>query len=121
MAETKTEIQDLKEFIGDRFNQLDRKIDQVHSELRKEISEVKSELKLEISELKGELKGDIRELSAKIEATNQRINSVETRLGNVEKSIPEINKEFCYLRNWRQIAFIIIAAIVGWVARNGKL
>lgn len=49
MAETKTEIQDLKEFIGDRFNQLDRKIDQVHSELRKEISEVKSELKLEIS------------------------------------------------------------------------
>jgi hypothetical protein len=34
--------------------------------------------------------------------------------------LPEISEKFGELKNWRQIAFIIIAAIVGWVARSGK-
>ena len=46
-----TEIQDLKEFISDRFNQLDRKIDTVKAELKQEIPEVKAELKQEITEV----------------------------------------------------------------------
>ncbi len=33
-----TEIQDLKEFIGDRFNQIDRKIDTVKAQLKQEIT-----------------------------------------------------------------------------------
>ena len=45
-------------------------------------------------------------------------------MSNIESSvqkIPEITEKFGELKNWRQIAFIIIAALVGWFARSGKM
>ena len=101
-----TEIQQLKDFIGDRFNQLDKKIDSVKSELKQEITEVKSELKQEIADIRGDIK------------------TIEARLKNVEtavQKIPDITEKFGELKNWRQIAFIIIAAVVGWFARSGRM
>ena len=100
------DIQQLKEFIGDRFNQLDRKIDTVKSELKQEITEVKSELKQEITEIRGDIK-----------TIDARLKNVETAI----QKIPDITEKFGELKNWRQIAFIIIAAVVGWFARSGKL
>jgi uncharacterized protein (UPF0335 family) len=47
-----TEIQELKQFISDRFNQLDRKLDETKSELKQDLSNTKSELKQDISDLK---------------------------------------------------------------------
>jgi uncharacterized protein (UPF0335 family) len=100
------EIQELKQFISDRFNQLDRKLD-----------ETKSELKQDISDLKGDLK-----------ALHVEVKGLEKRLSNVEISankIPEITEKFGELKNWRQTAFVIIAGVVtvflGWLARGSKV
>lgn len=101
-----TEIQQLKEFIKDGFNQLDRKIDVVKSELKQEITEVKSELKQEIAEVRGDIK-----------AMDARLKNVETAI----QKIPEISEKFGELKNWRQIALIIIAAVIGWFARSGRI
>lgn len=101
-----TEIQQLKEFIKDGFNQLDRKIDVVKSELKQEITEVKSEIKQEIAEVRGDIK-----------AMDARLKNVETAI----QKIPEISEKFGELKNWRQIALIIIAAVIGWFARSGRI
>jgi hypothetical protein len=39
----------------------------------------------------------------------------------VESKLPDISEKFGELKNWRQIAFIIIAAVAGWFARSGKM
>jgi hypothetical protein len=39
----------------------------------------------------------------------------------IEGKLPNISEKFGELKNWRQIAFIIIAAVVGWFARSGKM
>ena len=101
-----TNIQELKEFIKDGFNQLDRKIDNKFNELDKKIDRVESELKQKISDVKGDVK-----------TTDARIKNVETAI----QKIPEITEKFGELKNWRQIAFVIIAAVVGWFARSGKM
>ena len=129
-----SEIQQLQKLIEDGFtqlrgdiNQLDRKIDAVKSELKQEISEVKSELKQEISEVKSALKQEITEVKSELkqEIADVRgdIKAIDARFKNVEtavQKIPEITEKFGELKNWRQIAFIIIAAIAGWLAKSSK-
>ena len=119
-----TEIQQLKEFIKDGFNelkgeiiQLDRKIDDKFNGLDRKIDTVKSELKQEITEIKSELKQEMSDIRGEIKTIDARQKNVET---SVQK-IPEITEKFGELKNWRQIAFIIIAAVVGWFARSGKM
>ena len=123
-----TELQELKEFIGDSFNQLDRKIDTVKAELKQEITEVKAELKQEITEVKSELKQEIAEvkLELKQEMNDIRgdIKTIDARMKNVEtavQKIPEITEKFSELKNWLQIALIIIAAVFGWFVRSGRI
>ena len=63
---------------------------------------------------------DIDKRLIKVEANGQ---SLDKRLSNVETSVqklPDVSEKFGELKNWRQIAFIIIAAVVGWFARGGK-
>ena len=112
-----TEIQQLKEFIKDGFNQLDRKINDKFNELDKKIDNKFNELDKKIDQVKSEIKQEIAEVRGDIKTIDARIKIVET---SVQK-IPEITEKFGELKNWRQIAFIIIAAIVGWYARSGKL
>ncbi len=103
--------------INDRFNQLDRKLDNTKVELKQEIIETKAELKQDISDVKGDVK-----------ALHVEIRGLEKRLSNVEASaikIPEITEKFGELKNWRQTAFVIIAGVVsaflGWIARAGMV
>ena len=100
-----TEIQQLQKLIEDGFAQLDRKIDTVKSELKLEITEVKSELKQEIADIRGDIK-----------AIDARFKNVETAV----QKIPEITEKFGELKNWRQIAFIVIAAVAGWLAKGSR-
>ena len=89
------DIQELKEFIKDGFNELDKKIDNKFNELDKKIIKLESDLQ-----------------------------GMDKRMSNIESSvqkIPEITEKFGELKNWRQIAFIVIAAVVGWFARSGKM
>lgn len=90
-----TDLQELKEFIKDGFNQLDQKIDDKFNELDKRIIKLESDLQ-----------------------------GIDKRMSNIESSvqkIPEITEKFGELKNWRQTAFIIIAAVIGWFARSGKM
>ena len=103
--------------INDRFNQLDRKLDNTKAELKREIIETKAELKQDISDVKGDVK-----------ALQVEVRGLEKRLSNVEASaikIPEITEKFGELKNWRQTAFVIIAGVVsaflGWIARDGMV
>ena len=103
--------------INDRFNQLDRKLDNTKAELKQEITETKAELRQDIARVEGEVK-----------ALQVEIRGVEKRLSNVEAAtikIPEITEKFGELKNWRQTAFVIIAGVVsaflGWIARSGSV
>ncbi|MEO0013237.1 MAG: hypothetical protein RLZZ535_1626 [Cyanobacteriota bacterium] len=78
-----TEIQELKQFISDRFNQLDRKLD-----------ETKSELKQDISDLKGDLKGDLKALHVEVKGLEKRLSNVEISANK----IPEITEKFGELK-----------------------
>ena len=90
-----TDLQELKEFIKDGFNQLDKKIDDKFNELDKRIIKLESDL----------------------QSIDKRMSIIESAV----QKIPEITEKFGELKNWRQIAFIIIAAVVGWFARSGKI
>ena len=94
-----TDIQQLKEFISDRFN----------------------ELKLDISEVKGEIKV----INKEIEGVNKRLSSLET---SVQK-IPDLAEKVGEFKNWKQIGVLLLASIfsgtigsfIGWIARSGKI
>ena len=112
-----TNIQELKEFIKDGFNQLDRKIDNKFNELDKKIDNKFNELDKKIDRVESELKQKISDVKGDVKTTDARIKNVETAI----QKIPEITEKFGELKNWRQIAFVIIAAVVGWFARSGKM
>ena len=60
----------------------------------------------------------------RIKELKGEINTVDARIKNVEiavQKIPEITEKFGELKNWRQIAFIVIAAVAGWFARSGRI
>lgn len=44
-ASSTTDLQQLREFISDRFNEIDRKIDSRFNELKLETTEIKAEIK----------------------------------------------------------------------------
>ena len=111
------DIQELKEFIKDGFNQLDRKIEDKFNQLDRKIDTVKSELKQEITEVKSDLRQEMSDIRGDIKTIEARQKNVETAI----QKIPEITEKFGELKNWRQIAFIIIAAVVGWFARSGRI
>ena len=108
-----TEIQQLKEFIKDGFNNLDKKIDKVQAELKEDLNQVKFELKEDINQVEKR----VIKIESNLEGMDKRLSNVESAI----QKIPEISEKFGELRNWRQIAFIIIAAVVGWFARSGRL
>ncbi len=91
-----TELKELKNFIGDRFDQLDSKIEK----LTEKVDSIDKRLRLV--------------------AVETKVDSTEKRLGTVEGKLPDISEKFGELKNWRQIAFVIIAAVVGWFAKSAK-
>ncbi len=112
-----TELNEIKTLISDRFNQLDRKLDETKVELKQDIAQVETKLEKQIIKLEGDIK-----------ALHVEVRGIDKRLSNVENSvtkIPEITEKFGELKNWRQTAFVIIAGVVsaflGWIARGGKI
>ena len=105
-----TDIQELKEFISDRFNELDKKIDNKFNELKLETLEIKGEIKV---------------INKEIEGVNKRLSSLET---SVQK-IPDLAEKVGEFKNWKQIGVLLLASIfsgtigsfIGWIARSGKI
>ncbi|BAU64839.1 hypothetical protein STA3757_22150 [Stanieria sp. NIES-3757] len=110
------DIQQLKEFIKDGFNQLEQKIDNKFNELDKKIDNKFNELDKKIDHVQSELKQEIAEVRGDLKVIDAKQKNVETAV----QKIPEITEKFGELKNWRQIAFMIIAAVVGWFARSGR-
>ncbi|MGL5872655.1 MAG: hypothetical protein ACRC2R_09860 [Xenococcaceae cyanobacterium] len=101
----KTEIQELKTFIGEQFGQVNKKLDLIETEFRKDIHE---------------LKISVAKLDEKVSGLSDRTKTVENTL----TKLPEITEKFGELKNWRQIALIVIAGsiseIFGWLLRGGR-
>ncbi|MEM8827901.1 MAG: DUF1664 domain-containing protein [Cyanobacteria bacterium P01_G01_bin.19] len=93
-TEQSTELKELKNFIGDRFDKLDSKFEKLTEKV------------------------DL--IDKRLVAVETKVDSMEKRLGTVEGKLPDISEKFGELKNWRQIAFIIIAAVVGWFAKSAK-
>jgi archaellum component FlaC len=96
-----TDIQQLKDLIQDRFSQLDSKIDNLNNKV-------------------DTLTEKVNEIDKRLAVVESKVDSVEKRVNTFEGKLLDISEKFGELKNWRQIAFIIIAAIVGWLARSGK-
>ena len=99
---TDTDLQELKDLINSRFEQLDRKIDS-------KIDAVDKKLDIYIAK------------------TEERLKGIERRLEVMESSvnkIPDLAERMGELKNWRQIALIVITgtfgSIFGWFLRSGK-
>ena len=127
-----TETQELKEFIKDgfaqmsrdmdrQFYQLDKKIDNKFNELDKKIDRSQFELQQQINQLEKKVDKTKSELQEQIIKLEGEIKIVDSRQKNVEiaiQKIPEITEKFGELKNWRQIAFVVIAATASWFARG---
>jgi chromosome segregation ATPase len=89
-----TDLKELKTLIRDRFDRLDGKVEKLTEK--------------------------VDSIDKRLIAVETKIDSTEKRLGTVESKLPDISEKFGELKNWRQIAFIIIAAVIGWFARSTK-
>ena len=111
------QLVEIKNLISDRFNQLERRIDESTAELKQDIIETKAELKQKITEVKG----DIKAVHVEVKGLEKRLSMVETSVAK----IPEITEKFGELKNWRQIALVVIAGVIsaflGWMARSGRV
>ena len=86
---------------------------QVLEEIRKGFNALyqgQSELKSELNSINSTL----TEIDKRSVVVETKIDTTEKRLGTVEGKLPDVSEKFVELKNWRQIAFIIIAAVVGW-------
>ncbi|MGK7896629.1 MAG: DUF1664 domain-containing protein [Xenococcus sp. (in: cyanobacteria)] len=99
-----TEIQQLKEFIRDRFNQLDNKIDEIKKDLKDISDEVKSIDKRLVT------------VETKVISSEQRLSIVESAI----QRIPDLYGKLGELKFWTQIEFIIIAFLVAWFGSSGR-
>ena len=91
---TETEIRELKELINSRFDQLEQKVNN-------------------LSEDVNSLKMDVGKIEVRLEEWKPSIH----KISDLAEKVGE-------LKNWRQIALIVISATVaatfGWFLRGGK-
>jgi archaellum component FlaC len=101
MAKTDTDIQELKSFIGEQFGQVNKRLESIEKDIN-------------------DLKISVTRLDATVGGLSDRTKTVEATL----TKLPEITEKFGELKNWRQIALVVIAgsisAIFGWLLRGGK-
>ncbi len=100
-----TEIQQLREFISDRFNQLDNKIDEIKKDLK-------------------DISNEVESIDKRLVAVETKVISIEQRLSIVESAIqriPDLYGKLGELKFWTQIEFIIIAVLVAWFGSSGRL
>ena len=96
-------------------------------ELKDLITGMRDEIRLEFlaannrtNDLREELRIGITEVKGKIDTVNSRLSNLEAST----QKIPDLAEKVGELKNWRQIVFILLTSsvgvAVGWVARGGK-
>jgi D-ribose pyranose/furanose isomerase RbsD len=129
---TDTNLREIKELI----QQLDKKMDLGFAELKGEIKQVEVQLKAEIKQvevkLEGEikqvevqLKAEIKQVEAKLEGEIKTVNARLTGLESNTQKIPDLAEKVGELKNWKQIAIIVItgtvSSAIAWFVRGGKM
>jgi predicted nucleic acid-binding Zn-ribbon protein len=94
-------IDSLTVTIQDGFTKLNDRLDNVESRLCK-------------------VEDNLLNLDKRLIVVETNTTAMEKRMGTVENKLPDISEKFGELKNWRQISFVIIAAIAGWFVRGGK-
>ncbi len=96
-----------------------------------DIKELRELISQGFSEVKGEIKlleTKMVELSERQVRVEARLDGFDKRLSGIEISvqkIPDLAEKVGELKNWRQIALIVITgtfgSVFGWFLRDGKL
>ena len=104
-SSTESELKELKELILSQNEKLEAKIDK----LQKDVGNLKNELKEDITTLRV----DVGKMQVRMDEWS---NSIQ--------KIPDLAEKVGELKNWRQIAVIIITGtvgtILGWIVRSEK-
>ncbi|MBW4620398.1 MAG: hypothetical protein KME17_13735 [Cyanosarcina radialis HA8281-LM2] len=107
-ASTDRDIKELKELINSRFNAIDSRFDKLENRFDSLEEKVKV---LEIGQTK--LEANLGKIEVRLEEWKPSIN----KISDLAEKVGE-------LKNWRQIAVIVISAVLaatlGWWARSGK-
>jgi predicted nuclease with TOPRIM domain len=107
-ASTNNDIKELKELINSRFDAIDRRFDKLENRFDSLDERVKA---LEIGQTK--LEANLGKIEARLDDWKPSIN----KISDLAEKVGE-------LKNWRQIALIVISAVLaatlGWWARSGK-
>ena len=103
---TDADLKELKELINSRFDKIDNSLERaIHRIEALEIGQVRIEQKLE---------GEIKRL-------DERLNTFGVAVGK----IPDLAEKVGELKNWRQIAIIVITgtfgSVLGWLLRGERL
>ncbi|MGK7873435.1 MAG: hypothetical protein AB4426_09010 [Xenococcaceae cyanobacterium] len=108
MMTTTSDIE-IREFINNGFEQLDKKLTEQYNTLDKRIDALDKKFDVYIAK------------------TDERLKGIESRLETFQSflnKIPDQAERVGELKNWRQIALIVISATVaatfGWFLRGGK-
>jgi uncharacterized protein YdcH (DUF465 family) len=96
-----------------------------------EIEELKNFINEKFNEFKLELKQDINHLDKKIDVLSEKVNGIDKRISTVETSIqkiPDLAEKVGEFKNWKQIGVLLLASVfsgtigsfIGWIARSIK-
>jgi septal ring factor EnvC (AmiA/AmiB activator) len=99
------EIQELKNFISDRFN-----------ELKQDVAEIDTKVE--------SIDKRLIVVETKLDNTNQRLSNIETSI----QKIPDLAEKVGEFKNWKQVGILLLASIfsgtigsfIGWIARGFK-
>ncbi len=104
-----TEIQQLQELIQEGFKELKENINQLDGK----IEQVRDDIKV--------INDRLRDIELNQAETKGRMDEWKTAI----QKIPDLAEKVGELKNWRQTAFIIIAAVIsaflGWIARGVRV
>ncbi len=92
------------------------------TQLTNNLNELSTDIKSEFKGLNDRLT-EIEKLNSglneKISGLDKRLSNLETIFNTFEGKLPQISEAFGELKNWRQIAFLVLAAFAGWIIKGG--
>jgi hypothetical protein len=90
--------------------------------------EIETELAGKINQLNLDIKSEFKVVNERLNNIDNRLVAIETRMDEQRSSIakiPDLAEKVGELKNWRQIALIVIAAavsgVLGWILRSGRI
>ncbi len=93
------------------------KTDELLIQVLDKVNEIKVDTK-DISDRLNSLENRLTGIEEKVSGIDTRLGNLETRFNNFDNKLPQITEKFGELKNWRQIAIVILAAFVSWIARG---